>query len=119
MCSPVEGGERHSKKRIFLSLPITGVYFVKLLTEVSVSKVHSIPKNCLQRGPRFGISSRHFETKAQRPGRARPLSVTSFRPRDFVLASVFVLEVMADLQLTVLSQNAFLILRIAKAKTKS
>ena len=29
---------------------------------------------------------------------ARPLSVTSFRPRDFVLASVFVLEVMTDLQ---------------------
>ena len=29
---------------------------------------------------------------------ARPLSVTSFRPRDFVLARVFVLEVMTDLQ---------------------
>ena len=29
---------------------------------------------------------------------ARPLRVTSFRPRDFVLASVSVLEVMADRQ---------------------
>ena len=29
---------------------------------------------------------------------ARPLSVTSFRPRDFVLARVFVLEVMTDPQ---------------------
>ena len=29
---------------------------------------------------------------------ARPLSMTSFRPRDFVLACVFVLEVMTDLQ---------------------
>ena len=30
---------------------------------------------------------------------ARPLSVTSFRPRNFVPAIVFVLEAMADLQL--------------------
>ena len=52
----------------------------------------------LQRSPKFGICSRHFETNAQRPGRARPLSVTSCRSRDFVLERVFVLEVMADLQ---------------------
>ena len=44
------------------------------------------------------MSSCHFETNAQRPGQARLLSVTSFRSRDFVLASVFVLEVMVDLQ---------------------
>ena len=31
-------------------------------------------------------------------GLSRPLSVTSFRSRDFVLESVFVLEVMADHQ---------------------
>ena len=52
----------------------------------------------LRRSPKFGICSRHFETNAQRPGRARPLSVTSCRSRDFVLERVFVLEVMADLQ---------------------
>ena len=42
--------------------------------------------------------SHHFETNAQRPGRARPLSMMSYCSRDFVLASVFVLEVMADLE---------------------
>ena len=52
----------------------------------------------LQRSPKSGIDSRHFETNTQRPGRARPLSVTSFCPRDFVMERVFVLEVMADLQ---------------------
>ena len=52
----------------------------------------------LQRSPKFGICSRHFETNTQRPGRAKPLSVTSCRSRDFVLARVFVLEVLADLQ---------------------
>ena len=31
---------------------------------------------------------------------ASPLSVTSFRPRNFVQASVFVLEAMVDLQLS-------------------
>ena len=55
-------------------------------------------KISFQRSPKFRIGIRHFETNAQRPGRARPLRVTSFRSRDFVLASVFVLEVMADLQ---------------------
>ena len=52
--------------------------------------MHSVPRNVAK----FGIDGRHFETNAQRPGRARPLSVTSFCPRNFV----FVLEVMADLQ---------------------
>ena len=33
-----------------------------------------------------------------RATRARPVSVTSFRSKDFVLARVFVLEVMTDLQ---------------------
>ena len=37
----------------------------------------------LQRSPKFGIGNRHFETNAQRPGRARPLSVTPCRSRDF------------------------------------
>ena len=45
---------------------------------------------CLQSSLKFGIGSRHFETNAQRPGRARPLSVTSSLPRDFILGSVFV-----------------------------
>ena len=51
----------------------------------------------LQRSLKFDVGSRHFGTNAQRPGRARPLSVTSFHARDFAL-SVFILEVMADLQ---------------------
>jgi len=45
-----------------------------------------------------GIDSSHFETIAQRPGRVRPLSVTSFWPRDLSWQAYFVLEVMADLQ---------------------
>ena len=47
---------------------------------------------------------------------ARPLSVTSFRPRDFVPERVFVLELMTDLKLTDLSQNVCLMLKIAKMK---
>ena len=38
-------GEGHSKKRIFLSSPIKSLYWVKLLTEISASKVHSIARN--------------------------------------------------------------------------
>ena len=58
--------------------------------------MHLFQEISLQKSPKFSIGSRHFETNAQRPGRAKPLSVTS---RDFVLASVFqVLEVMVDLQ---------------------
>ena len=52
----------------------------------------------LQRKTKFDIRSRHFETNAQRPGRAGLLSVTSFRPSDFALASLFIFVVMADLQ---------------------
>ena len=73
---------------------------------------------CLQSNLKFGIGSRHFETNAQRPGRARPLSVTSSLPRDF-FATVFVYSRSRLIfNLTVLSQNVFLILRIANAKTK-
>ena len=112
-------GEGHSKKRIFLSTPIRILYWVKLLTEVSASKVHSIQEICLQSSLKFGIDNRHFETNAQRPGRARPLSVTSSLPRYFVLGSVFVYSrSWLIFNLTVLSQNVFLILRIANAKTK-
>ena len=52
----------------------------------------------LQRSPKFSIGRRHFEGNAQRLGRARPLSVASCRARDLLLASEFVLEVMADIQ---------------------
>ena len=52
----------------------------------------------LQSSPKFGIGGRHFEANAYRSAEARPLSVISFRSRDFVLASVFVLEIMADIQ---------------------
>ena len=55
-------------------------------------------KFSLQRSPKFDIGSRHFKTNAQRPGRAGPLSVSSFRQRDFALTSVFILQVIADLQ---------------------
>ena len=55
----------------------------------------------------------------QPPGRARLLSVMSSCSRDFVLASVFVYSrSWLIFNLTVLDQNMFLILRIAKAKTK-
>ena len=46
----------------------------------------------------FGIGNRHFERNPQGPSRARPLSVTSSLPRDFVLGSACLLEVMVDLQ---------------------
>ena len=66
---------------------------------VSASKVHSIQRNLsLQRSTKSDIVSRHFETNTQRPGRSRPLSVTSSRPRDLSWQACFVLEVMADLQ---------------------
>ena len=49
----------------------------------------------LQRSQKFSIGSRHLNKYSA----ARPLSVTSFRPRNFVPARVFVLEATADLQL--------------------
>ena len=107
-------GEGLSKKRIFFC-------HHQVYIELSYSPKFQLLKCILpqeislQRSPKFGICSRHFETNAQRPGRARPLSVTSCRSRDFVLARMFALKVMAD---TVLSQNVFLILRITRAKTK-
>ena len=38
-------GEGHSKKSIFLPSPIKRLYWVKLLTKVSASKLHSIARN--------------------------------------------------------------------------
>ena len=65
----------------------------------------------------FGIGNRHFERNPQGPGRARPLNVTSSLPRDFVLGSVSVYSrSWLIFSLTVLNQNVFLILRIAKTK---
>ena len=74
---------------------------------------------CLQSSLKFGIGNRHFETNAQRPGRARPLSVTSCWSRDFVLASVFVYSrSWLIFNLTVLSQNVFLILGICESENE-
>ena len=83
--------EKVTPKSIFFSSSaIKSLYWVKfqLLKYILSQEI------CLQSSLKFGISNRHFETNAQRPGRARPLSVTSSLPRDFVC----LLEVMADLQ---------------------
>ena len=92
-------GKVTPKNVFFWSSPIKTLSSVKLLTVVSASKMYFIPRHLPPKRPKFGIDSRHFETNAQRPGQARPLSVTLCRSRDFVLASVFVLEVMVYLQL--------------------
>ena len=69
-CFPsVVKGEGHSRNRIFLPSPIKSLYGVKLITEGSASEVHAMLEVSLQRSPKFGFSSRHFETGAQRPGR--------------------------------------------------
>ena len=94
MLNLIKGG--HSEKRIFLSSPI------KVYIEFSYS-LRCQPLKCilsqeisLQRSPKFGIGSRHFEPNAQRPRRARPPSEMSYCSRYFALARVFV---MPDLQL--------------------
>ena len=75
----------------------------KVYFELSYSPVLQILKCILsqelslQRSPKFGIDSHRFETNAQN-GQAGPLSVISFRSRDFVLVSMFVLKVMVGLQ---------------------
>ena len=75
------------------------VYFeLSYSPELQILKCILSQELSLQRSPKFGIDSHRFETNAQRPGRARPLNVTSFRLQDFVLVSMFVLEVMAGLQ---------------------
>jgi len=52
----------------------------------------------LQRSPEFAIDTCHFETNTQRPGRARPLSVTSCCPRHLSWQACLVLEDMVDIQ---------------------
>ena len=57
--------------RIIFVSPIKSLYWVKLLTEVLASKVHFYTEKFVSK--EAGIGSCHFETNAQRPGRARLL----------------------------------------------
>ena len=81
-------GEGHSKKRIFFVI-ITKKFILSQVTHRSFSFKNAFHSKKFV-SKEAGIGSRHFETNAQRPGQARPLSVTSCCSRDFVLASVFV-----------------------------
>ena len=99
--------EGHSRKRICFCHHQWKVYIeLSYSPKFQLLKCILSQEICLQRSLKFGIDSRHFETNALRPGRARPLSVTSSCSQDFVLASVFVYSrSWLIFNLTVLSQR--------------
>ena len=83
-------GEGHCKKRNFLSSPIKSLYWVKLLVEVSASKVHSIAKKIVSK--EAGIRSRHFifaghgENKITNSWRKKQLLTASSKLMPFINA---------------------------------
>ena len=97
---------------IFLSSPIKSLYWVKLTTEVSASKVHAIPRNS---SPKFSIGSRHFEQVLN--GQAAKRDVIPSK-RFLSCQACLYSRSWLIFNLTFFSNNVFLMLRIGKAKTK-